>query len=153
MTHYLDLVNWLSDKKLVALDTRGLSRNWSISKRVGHFDILGKVVAFFEDGVRASFTSEAGGNERISKIITSSNIWLVDEISATVFSESGKRFSGEFTRQSTLTTLFANNVLSGGALNLPTLDCATKTHRVFITAMLDHWNKSTNKQDTSVPIT
>ena len=153
LIHYLDLVNWLSGKKLLALDMCGLSTNWFSSKRDGHFDILGKVVALFEGGVKATFVSEVGGDPRISKIITKTNTWYIDEISATVFSDSGSRYSGEFTRQSTLTTLFANNVLSGGALNLPTLDCATKTHRVFISAMLDHWNKSTDKQDTAVPIT
>lgn len=153
LTHYLDLVNWFSGKKLEALDMCGLNTNWLNAKRAGHFDILGEVVAFFEDGIKATFNSEAEGNERISKIITKSDTWHMDEISATIFSKSGNRYNGEFTRQSTLTTLFANDVLSGRDLNLPTLDCATKTHRIFITAMLKHWNKSTNKQDTAVPIT
>lgn len=153
LTHYLDLVNWLSGKKLIALNTDRLNTNWLKSKRSGHFDILGKVVAVFEDGVKATFTSEANGENRISKIITKFDEWHIDEISATVFSKSGHRYSGEFTRQSTLTTLFANDVLSGRDLNLPTLDCAKNTHRIFITAMLDHWNKSTNRQDTAIPIT
>ena len=141
LTHYLDLVNWLSGKNFLALDMCGLSTNWSSSKRTGHFDILGKVVALFEGGTKATFVSEAEGHNRISKIITKADVWHIDEISATVFSASGSRYSGEFTRQSTLTTLMANDVLAGKALNLPTLDCAAKTHRIFIAAMLDHWNK------------
>ena len=153
LTHYLDLLNWLSGRKLLTVDTSQLEKNWIKSKRDGHYEIFGTATAFYEGGVSATFTSRPKGSERIGILKTSDDTWYIDEASATICSKSGHRFSGQFTRQSTLTTSFATDVLSGKNLNLPSLVCATHTHRIFISAMLDHWNKTKKKQDAKVPIT
>lgn len=153
LPHHLDLVGWLSGGQLQSLDASGLNHEWEESKRRGHYDLLGKITAKYDNGVEAKFASFAEGNERSSTITTEYDCWIIDEIKAEISSKTGAVYSGVFDRQSSLTTRLAENILLGNSLNLPSLAYAANTHRVYISTMLKHWNKTMNRNDNTVPIT
>jgi len=151
--HHLDLVGWLSGGQLQKIDTSGLCHEWRESKRKGYFDLLGTIKAQYDNAVEALFISRAEGAERVSTIKTEQDVWTLDEIQATLSSQKGYSFEGEFDRQSSLTTRLTNTLLAGAELNLPSLSYAAKTHRIYIKAMLQHWNLTMNKKDKAIPIT
>lgn len=153
VVHHIDLVSWLSGGQLASFDTSGLDKKWFASKRRGHFEIFGCAKATFDNGVTATFTSSEHGDSRVSRIFTDKQTWLMDEVSASITSEDGQVFSGIFERQSILTKKLAESILHDGLLNLPTLQFSAKLHRIYISSMLSHWNKTMNASDNAIPIT
>ena len=151
--HHLDLAGWMSGGQLLALNTSELSEQWVPSKRQGYVETLGTLTAAFDDGVDVRLTSTAEDHHRLTTITTATTTWTIDVFTATISSDDGASFSGEFDRQSALTTRLAERVLAGQSLHLPALSYAAQTHRVYIAAMLAHWNKAMNKNDNAIPIT
>jgi len=153
VVHHIDLVAWLSGGNLASFDTSGLDKKWFASKRRGHFELFGSAKATFDNGVAATFTSSEQGKSRVSRIFTDKQTWLMDEVSASIMSGGGQVFSGVFERQSKLTKKLAESILSGSSLNLPSLQFAANLHRIYISSMLSHWNKTMNSSDKAIPIT
>ena len=151
--HHLDLIGWLSEAQLISLDCDQLDDSWFDSKRKDHFEILGTINAIYSNGTTASLTSLPLGNDRISTLTTEKNIWQLDEIAGEIKSSDGLLYKGVFERQSNITTQLADTVINHRTLNLPKLDYAANMHRIFIKAMLDHWNKCQITNSNFVPIT
>ena len=151
--HHLDLVGWLSGGKLSSINLGNLSNQWRESKRIGHFEVLGSIEAKYDNNVEAVFTSNPSGEDRASFITTKDDVWVIDEFKASIKSSKGDIFVGKFDRQSSLTKRLAETITTTGSLNLPSLSYAAHTHRIYISAMLQHWNQTKNRNDKIVPIT
>jgi len=55
--------------------------------------------------------------------------------------------------QSQLTGLLFEQLIQNNTCDLPTLQHASNTHKVFIQSLLNHWNKGTGTQNNLLPIT
>lgn len=151
--HHLDLIGWFADAELISLNCDQLDDSWFHSKRKGHFEIFGTIKAEYSNGTTASLTSSPLGINRISTLTTEKNIWLLDETAGEIKSSDGLLYKGVFERQSNLTTRLADMVINHRKLNIPKLDYAAKMHRIYIKAMLDHWNECQVTKSNFVPIT
>ncbi len=151
--HHIDLVAWLSRSQITRVITDQLHDEWKSSKRDGNFDLLGTLKVDYDNGLEATFSSLEDGPDRISQLTTNGKNWVIDEITAQVRCNDETVFSGVFDRQSDLTTTLAERVLSKLPLNLPRLEFAAATHRIFIAAMLNYWQKTMARNDQHVPIT
>ena len=50
-------------------------------------------------------------------------------------------------------TNIVKSILETGLCDLPKMDDSVHIHRIFLMAMLKHWNKNSNRNDNYVPIT
>ena len=151
--HHLDFVSWIGAAQLKSIDTSGLNSEWYPSKRTGNFDVLGQLDADFDKNIKACFISHEGDEDRLSYITTDQNIWVMDEINAQVRLQNEVLFTGIFDRQSKLTKILAESITNEGQCNLPTMEWASQTHRIFIRGMQNHWQRSVNQHADCVPIT
>ena len=153
LIHHLDFATWIGNAELLNLDTSKLDQIWYSSKRPGHKEICGQVVARLSNGIEASYKSISNGEPRFTEIQTDKNTWIVDEIGARILLKGKTKFSGIFDRQSSLTTKLAQDFLTGRNHNLPLLSEAAGTHKIFIEAFLEHWRQTVDSNAKSVPIT
>jgi len=152
--HVIDLVAWWSGEALVAVDTSDLDHHWYESNRAGYFEITGELVAHFSAGTSLHLSSKEGAQAQPIQVALSDGvIWEVDEPAGTARSSTGEQLDGRIEFQSQLSGRLVNDILQRGKCDLPSLDESSSMHKIFLDAMLAHWNLSQNRDDDRVPIT
>lgn len=150
--HYIDLICWWLDIRLVDVDTSKLS-SWVSAKRQGYMEVMGTLKMTFSDNSVINLTRTE--NESISnfRVETSTEEWIIDEFLGIATSSSNHEITGELSLQSKLTPLLFHQLLATGTCLLPTLDESLSQHRPLLESLIDHWNQKTMNHDTIVPIT
>lgn len=152
--HFIDLVSWLTNEQLISVDTAHLDDNWLESKRSGYFEITGELIAHYSNGTMLSLESyEHRISEPLSIQISDGDGWNIDEEKGLATSSSGKKTNGRILYQSELTAGLVDNILNKGTCELPSLEESIHMHKIFISAMLLHWNISNSRNDLLLPIT
>lgn len=152
--HFLDLISWWADEKLDSIDIKSLDPQWFESKRVGNFEVTGRLVARFSKG--STLTLEARDQVDIQAFqidLADETVWKVDEVNGAAFSTNGDHIDGRIVFQSQLSGRLVDDILLSGKCELPTLRESAALHAIFLQAMLEHWNLSQNRNDDCVPIT
>lgn len=152
--HYIDLVAWWSGESLVSIDSSDLDHHWHESKRAGYFEITGELVAYFSGGTSLRLVSKKDVQAQPIQVALRDGVfWEVDELAGTARSSTGEKFDGRIEFQSQLSSRLVNEILQRGKCDLPTLSESSAMHKIFLDAMLEHWNQSKNRNDDLVPIT
>lgn len=152
--HFIDLVAWWSGEMLASVDTSGLDPHWHESKRAGHFEITGELLAHFSGGTSLRLNSKADSQPLPIQVALRDGVfWEVDELAGSARSSSGEQLDGRIEFQSQLSGRLVDNILQKGACDLPSLSESSEMHTRFLDAMLAHWNLSQNRNDDCVPIT
>ncbi len=151
--HFIDLVAWWSGERLVAVDTSEIDSHWLPSKRPGYFEVTGVLKARFSGGSTLHLEAREGGVDRGLTVATRDGMWRIDETTGIATDPQGANLEGTLEFQSALTPRLVASILDIGRCDLPTLDESAQMHRVFLDAMLAHWNRSHDRNDTRVPIT
>lgn len=151
--HFIDLVAWWLNSKVLKIDTSGLERVWHPSKRSGHFEILGNLKVHYESGPVLHLSC----TERIQPVqITikeTERTLLLDESEGTLKINDKIISRGALERQSDLSSLIVSQILSSGRCDLPVLYESVDQHSALIGALLNHWNAANNTQTTILPVT
>ena len=79
--------------------------------------------------------------------------WIIDEKNGIANGPNGVTIPGRIELQSEMTERLVESILKTGQCNLPNFEESAQIHRIFLHSMLDHWNKSHNRNDTLIPIT
>lgn len=132
--HYLDLAAFLGGCRDFAIDTTGLSREESPSKRPGFVEFFGTLVAR-ADGQRVVLTCERG--EKRSTV----------EIDGAVQDEAGSPV------QSRLTTGVIEDLLARGDCGLTPYAESARIHRPYLEALREHWRSIKDVMAPACPIT
>ena len=87
------------------------------------------------------------------KVQSNENEWIIDEENSILNGPKGPIVCESFEYHSDLTTKLVKSILETGSCDLPTLKESAEIHRIFLAALLDHWNKFRGKKDSLLPIT
>lgn len=151
--HYLDLLAWWSGEALVAVNTQGLSSDWSESKRQGNWEITGLLEAKFSGGSVARLSSSTDAPDAPFELSDGALSWSVDEANGVAVRSDGVQVRGRVLYQSAMSAGLVESILETGSCNLPTLQESVALHHVFIGSMLNHWRQAGHSAATVVPIT
>lgn len=152
--HYLDLITWWTDEKLISVHTEGLNKNWIESKRNGFYEITGELKAKFIGGtelVLQSYPNLTGLDYTVE--LSNKDVWTIHEVEGKASSSNGEILNGRTVFQSEITGPMVTGLLTRKTCNLPTLKESIVQHEIFLDAMLKHWNLSNNSNDKLIPIT
>ena len=152
--HFIDLISWWTGESLISVNTDRLDHAWIKSKRVGYFEVMGELLVKFSRGTELTLQSQPIETRDILYVeIPNKDIWTIDELNCTAFKSKKNVFRGEFKLQSELTGPIITKILTNGNCELTTLKESLEQHKIFLEAMLSHWNFSNKFNDKIVPIT
>ena len=153
--HFIDLINYWFETKLVKIDVDGLFSQWHASStRKGFFDISGLLIAHFENGIKLCMDWSESNNKAE---------WIFEH-------RDGKTKYNEVTGQiyeneNILATIPLVNFSEMGSLlepiimrdinqknNLPTLEEVQSSTSILLDSFLLHWRSSKDNQSVKVPI-
>ena len=152
--HFIDLISWWTGESLLSVDTSRLDRNWLKSKRLGYFEVIGELLIKFSGGTELILQSQPIATEDMLYVeVLNKDIWKIDELNCVAFKSKKEVFKGEFKLQSEITGPIVKKILTNGTCELTTLKKSSDQHKIFLEAMLAHWNFSNKLNDKVVPIT
>jgi predicted dehydrogenase len=152
--HLLDLMVWWSGETLVAVCTDQLNDSWFRTKRVDMWEICGTLMATFSGGTTLKLSSNSSEAPTCFIELTDGNsTWRIDEAKGTAVCTDGSKIPGHLPYQSEITPNLVDEILATSDCQLPTLIASIATHKVFIDAMLSHWQNHSDPAATFVPIT
>jgi len=152
--HFIDLISWWTGESLFSVNTNRLDRTWLKSKRLGYFEVIGELLVKFSGGTELILQSQPNVTEDIMHIeLPNKNIWAIDEVNYIAFKSKRDIFKGEHKHQSEYTGPIVTKILTNGTCELTTLKQSSEQHKIFLDAMLAHWNFSNKFNDKIVPIT
>jgi hypothetical protein len=138
--HYIDFVSRWNGAVITEVDTSGLERSWHPAKREGFFEVDGLLELKFEDGSTLRMATGAGLPPYSVQISAAGQEWKVSESGGFALSADGMRIEGSTAFQSQLTSPLMEAIFDKGECALPTLAQSDQQHRVFLSALLKHWN-------------
>jgi hypothetical protein len=151
--HYLDLVSWWTNEKLKTIDTSKLDSKWIKSKRMGFFEVTGKITALYSGGTRLVLESRRKGSVFKMMVEGQNSVWEINEIKGIAVGSDGIILNGKNEMQSTLTSKLVDDVLAGKKCDLPTIPESIEIHRVLLSSLLEHWNRVHDSNIKTLPIT
>ena len=155
--HFIDLVQFLSGSKLCEVSTVDLESNWHESRK-GFVDICGTLNCVFEDNSELKLVSTSGNftikNDLVFEITNRNFKFEISETSDGIFGKfPNEEIVGNTELQSEMSSSLVTNILENGNCELPMLHDAEAAHRLFITALMQHWNLTLNRNDSFLGIT
>lgn len=159
--HFIDLIVYLSGKRIQNLDESLIDDEIIQSSRKGFIEFTGTLVGRLEDKSLFSITSFKGESSGITFTVFNDEQRLIIQEGGTpqIYSlEKSNLFSQEISNlkiqyQSELTTNIALQLLEYSSCLLPTFDDARLSHELFLKVMLKKYNKITGLNATTLPIT
>jgi hypothetical protein len=159
--HFLDLFVYLSGKKLLDININSIDDELLESSRKGFTEFSGTLIGHLTDGSFLSITSLKGESSPISVSIFNNDQRFIIQEGGTpqiyefektnLFSCNNDTFKIQF--QSELTTNITLGLLENDFCLLPRYDEARHTHELFLTKMLEKYNKISGIQSTILPVT
>jgi hypothetical protein len=153
--HFIDLVSWWTDEKLISINTQKLEKKWFASKRFGFYETKGEMTAVFSKGSKLILKSDIKEKKEIIKVnLNNKQTWEIDEKKGKAHLLNKKKIlNGRLNNQSELTKIFVKRILKNRKCNLTTLEDSLNNHKIFLSALLSHWNKSNKLKDKSLLVT
>ena len=159
--HFLDLFVYLSGRKLQDINVNSIEDELVESSRKGFGEFTGTLTGHLTDGSFFSITSLKGESSSITATIFNNEQRFIIQEGGTpqiyelekknLFSCKNDVFKVQY--QSELTTNIAAGLLENDFCTLPIYDEARHTHELFLTTMLEKYNKITGLQATILPVT
>ena len=154
MIHYIDLIDWFFNKKILKTNLNGLDNFWHESKRIGFWDIYGELEIFYDDGSVLKFNIKSKQKaEVIIKIETNENDIKIHESNGFVILNGEKCLIGRDEMQSEMTASVINEIFTQNKSSLTGISKSIVLHKSFLTDLLLHWNKANKKKSKILPIT
>lgn len=154
--HFLDMFAWFTGESLVKISTEKLGHKWIHAKRSGYWEILGEINAIYSNGSTISLFAEERKLNNIScnMVLEDGGFqWEIDEDAGSAVRSDGLSIYGKLPLQSEVTSILVDQIIDTGNCNLPLLIESEHIHRVFIEAMLKHWQLNVESSASYVPIT
>jgi hypothetical protein len=152
--HFIDIVEWLTNQKIISVSTKNVDSKWIKSKRIGFCEITGELSIYFSKGTELILRSDPLLKDYLIDIeIKDNDFWQIDETKGTMKHSSGKKIIGKVDYLSDLCGDLVQDILDNGSCNLTSIKESCRQHKILLNALLKHWNIHNNKKDKMVPIT
>jgi hypothetical protein len=151
--HYIDLISRWTNAEIENIDVSHLSKFWIPSKRLGFYEIEGKLNLKYKDGSILNMTSKTDDNIYCVEINVNDDLWKIYENEGYAINNKGERIKGAVLYQSDLTPIIVDNILMNGLCELPTLLQSINQHLPLLESLTNHWNNYMEIKCTSLPIT
>ena len=150
--HFLDIISWISRKKIKIINTSGLTK-WYKSKRKGYDEVDGEVSLIFNENVSLKLVSR-DNVDNIIKINSGSNLWTLEK-SETLLKKNGKilKKTKKSLSISEIMKNEINQILKNKKTNLPKFNEIYLNHVIYIKKLLKNWNNFHRKKAKILPIT
>jgi predicted dehydrogenase len=150
--HFIDLVAWWTHAKVQSVSADGLG-TWASSKRAGFHEVFGRLLVHYSDGSFLELCCLPRAKSTVITVETPQGTWRIEESAGLATGPSGQQLQGQLSFQSALTAPLVAQILQKSQCALPTLAESAAQHRPLLQPLLEHWNRSQNRHDLSVPIT
>ena len=151
--HYIDFVSRWNGAPLTDVNVSGLHRGWHACKRLGFFDIDGKILMSFAEGSTLMLSSERNNLSYQVTLKIDGDEWQVFESEGFARAADGRVINGCIEYQSQLTAPLVKAILAGSKTGLPTFEESVQQHIPLLTALLEHWNRYMPNKVVHLPIT
>lgn len=157
--HFLDIMTYLTGSTNYTLDTNGLDKNISSSKRQGYIEFTGSLTAQFKSVGVLQLVSTKGDVVSFENEIESEKFKItLNEITGLLkifdkISRSEKSFNFKTPFQSEMTQKIAKDILFQNPVELPTFAESAELHIIFLQSLLKFYNHVENKNETVLKIT
>jgi predicted dehydrogenase len=141
--HLLDLISWYTGEKLSSLDNTNLDRKWHKSKRNGYYEVSGKLFAKFSRGSKLLLECNDKSKNIFLEIVSekSNKKFRIYE-SKHYYKRNFKKIDIVYDPLSKVMTNSISKVLTIGDCDLPKLKDVTYLYKIYLSSLLDSWNKS-----------
>ena len=154
-SHYVDLVNYLTDETPVFADTSALNDNWYAARRSGFFDVQGKMTVHFSGGSQLELICSdnlqkdyLGGH-----LMNKNEHFEIDEDAGIARLIGGVTVKGRISYQSELTGIVLDEILATRNCSLTNLSTAASCYKPIIVALEKHWSNSNQLSMCGIPVT
>ena len=151
--HYVDFVARWNGARVTDLDISGLKAEWYPAKRNGFYEIDGEIRASFSDGSILRLYCDRNNFGYKVKLKIDGEEWHVSESEGIARSRNNRVVVGGIEFQSQMTAPLAQAIFSGAPCGLPTLAESAQQHTLFISTLLEHWNRNMPNKVDRLPIT
>ncbi len=151
--HYIDFISRWTNSDIENIDVSHLHKFWVPSKRLGFYEIEGKLNLKYKDGSILNMTSKTDENIYSVEIKVNDNLWKIYENEGYAINIKGEKIKGAVLYQSDLTPIIVENILINGLCELPTLSQSINQHLPLLESLTNHWNNYMEIKCTSLPIT
>jgi len=151
--HYIDLICWWTNEKLMEIDTRELFNIWVESKRPGFFEISGSLTARFSRGSELKLTVGDDVCEEIFVVNCGINNLVIDEVRGIAMDQKGLELKGLLEYQSKITARVVESIITKGTCGLTNLLESITMHKILLNSLQLHWNDNSFTNLNKLPIT
>jgi siroheme synthase (precorrin-2 oxidase/ferrochelatase) len=156
--HFLDLCEFLTDSKIIKIDTSALIKKTFESKRAGYIELYGKISVNYNDDSLLSLSCVKGDKFNRSIVIINGNTKIVvDEylkkVDVFVNDKLVNSFEFKAPYQSELTSLLYNDLVNKKYCDLPSYDTSMEQHITLIKSLCYFLSFLSNKSVNRVKIT
>lgn len=152
--HFLDLVAYLSNEKIISVSTTSLVPKVFPSKRPRYSEFFGTLRATFSNGSTATLTCNESSSEDTKFLIFSGDsVFESDEKTGKLYRDGTLIFEKSLPYQSELTHKLLRPILDHHSCDLPTYDESKDIHELLLKAFRQFVEKITGTECDSLPIT
>lgn len=156
--HQLDLLSFLTNCLEIKIDISKLE-SVTESKRNGYLEVLGTLIAFTSKNDKLVICSnEQSSPIYILKLSFNNEIWTIYPLSKKIVIEDTIKNEAKekpiiYPKQSTLTSILADDLLLNGSCSLPDYKTSKELHLVLIKNLNKFFSKALNYEVVECPIT
>lgn len=151
--HYIDFVSRWNGADVIHIDVSGLLPQWYPAKRDGFYEVDGSIIVNFSDQSSLKLSSYHNSINYQVKLKVDYDEWSISESEGRAVATSGQMVVGDIKLQSQLTGPMVVNILNNRSCGLPTLSESAQQHKVFLNALLQHWNQHIPQKIDRLPVT
>ena len=151
--HFLDMFAWWAGDGIVDVDVGQLDSEWFESKRCGFWEATGNIKVTTSRGSTMRLECRREREDVLMNLTQDSFSWIIQEANCSATRSDGLYIHGTTPLQSQMTTLLVESILSDGICELPKLSVSAAIHRVFISALTDHWVEYSKADSSQLLIT
>lgn len=152
--HFIDILSFLTDSKVITVSTAGLEQKIHPSKRKGCIEIFGRLDVTFSNGHRLILNCSHDNAPIDINITSREGEYKIDEVKGSILLNDKQMSIDVFIKyQSELTRLVVEQALTSGKTKLTSFDESCDQHIPLIQSLLLFYNRTKNLETTILPIT
>lgn len=146
--HFIDLVSWLFDTKVIKIESKNLNEEWFIHKNNKFYENFGQIKCYFENNIELVLTSlkkkiNIDQSKYINanfKISFKNNAFLIKENSFKIYNKRKIIINSDFLLQSKISEITIKQLLDKGKCDLTLFDDSFLMHKIYLTSILKKWD-------------
>ena len=151
--HFIDLLCWLVDSKVSAVDINKLKNEWIESKRLGFYETGGTLTIILNN--KSKIILKAGKKTKKSDIIIGNKKmhWKINESKLYAVRSDGLKIKIKLPLVSEIMKKVIKDIFKKKTCSLPVLKEVVENHNVLIKSLQKHWLNCKKQKVQNLPVT